>query len=112
MRPRQPARDQAAVGERQVLRQRERTIPLARGREDDRVSALGQQLDDAVEVAGLGNVVEEEKDADDPYLIITPLHMLQLSPRAAAYGMGCLLAAAGACAAGAGLRAPRWPGGS
>src|SRR5688572_27814456 len=77
----------------------ERTIPLARGREDDRMSALGQQLDDAVEVTGLGNVVEEEKDADDPYLIITPLDMLQLSPRAAAYGMGCLVAAAGACAA-------------
>ena len=63
------------------------------------MSALGQQLDDAVEVAGLGNVVEEEKDADDPYLIITPLDMLQLSSRAAAYGMGCLVAAAGACAA-------------
>jgi hypothetical protein len=32
------------------------------------VAALGQLLDDAVEVAGLGNVVEEEKDADDRYL--------------------------------------------
>src|SRR6185503_2818204 len=96
---RQAARDEGTVGERQVLRQRERTIPLARGREDDRVSALGQQLDDAVEVAGLGNVVEEEKDADDPYLIITPLDMLQLSPRTAANGMGCLAAAAGAFAA-------------
>ena len=89
-----PARDQAAVGERQVLRQRERTITLPRGREDDRVPALGEQLDDAVEVPDLGNVVEEEKDADDPYLIITPLHMLQLSPRAAAYGLACLVAAA------------------
>ena len=97
MRPGRPRVDQAAVGQRQVLRQRERTIPLPRGRQHDRVPALGQQLDDAVEVAGLGNVVEEEKDADDPYLIITALHMLQLSPRAAASLFS--LAAAGASAA-------------
>jgi hypothetical protein len=28
------------------------------------MAALGEQLDDAVEVPGLGNVVEEEKYAD------------------------------------------------
>ena len=82
--PARPAAgDQAAVCQREILGQAERPIALAGGREHDRMSPLREQLDHAVEVAGLGNVVEQEQDADDPYLIITSLDMLPLEwPRA------------------------------
>jgi hypothetical protein len=62
--PGEPAFNQAPVRECEVLRQRERTVPLPRGRQHDRVAAPGERLDDAVEVTSLGNVVEEEQDAD------------------------------------------------
>ena len=109
MRPGSAPRDEAAVDERQVLGQRERTIPLPRGGEHDRVPALGEQLDDAVEVASLRNVVEEEKDAHavrrgsssaeslrrmSRHLIIIGLLMPHPGPRAAAYALAWVFALA------------------
>jgi hypothetical protein len=60
---RQPSCTETVVGEREILRQRKRAISLPSGGEHDRMPAFHEQLEDAVEVTRLGDIIEKEQDA-------------------------------------------------